>query len=125
MNELENTKNIIERKYYFVIFDAITKYLRENPEEFWFDGDYCYQYWYELGLCDYKIVELYSVMDQGTKIMEIVVEASSEVFDMWDIGLNRNITEKLRIGANIDFWYENFEVVYVVFLYSPRSAKSV
>ena len=113
MNELEKTKNIIESKYYFVIFDAITKYLQENPEAFWFDGDYCYQYWYELGLCDYKIVELYSVTDQGTKIMEIVVEASIEVFDMFDIGLNRNITEKLRIGASIDFWYENFEVVYV------------
>ena len=113
MNESENTKNIIESKFYFALFDAITGYLKENPEVFWFDGDYCYQYWYELGLCDYKIVELYSVMDQGTKIMEIVVEASIEVFDMFDIGLNRNITEKLRIGANIDFWYENFEVVYV------------
>ncbi|WP_022757917.1 hypothetical protein [Butyrivibrio fibrisolvens] len=114
MNELEKTKNIIESKYYFVIFDAITKYLQENPEEFWFDGDYCYQYWYELGLCDYKIVELYSVTDQGTKIMEILVEASIEAFDMEGIGLmNRSMTEKLRIGANIDSEYENFEVVYV------------
>ena len=113
MNELEKTKIIIESRYYSELFDAITQYLHENPEAFWFDGDYCYQYRFELGLCDYKIVELYYVADQGTKIMEIVVEASIEVFDVWDIGLNRNITEKLRIGASIDFWYENFEVVYV------------
>lgn len=113
MNELEKTKVIIESKYYFEIFNAITNFLRDNPETFWYDGDYCYQYWYELGLCDYKIVELYYVMDQGTKIMEIVVEASIEVFDMEDIGLNRNLNEKLRIGANVDSNYEIFEVVYV------------
>lgn len=85
-----------------------------NPREaFWFDGDYYYLYWYELGLCDYKIVELISVMDQETKTMEIVVEASIEVFDMEDYGLNRNITEKLRIEAKVDFEYKNFEVAYV------------
>ncbi len=113
MNELEKAKIIIESKYYFAIFDAINKCLQENPEAFWFDGDYYYLYWYELGLCDYKIVELNFVMDQGTKIMEIVVEASIEVFDMEDYGLNRNITEKLRIEAKVDFEYENFEVAYV------------
>ena len=113
MDEIEKTKHIIESRYYFEIFNAITKYLQEKPEAFWFDGDYCYQYWYELGLCDYKIVKLYSVMDQGTKMMEILVEASIEVFDMEDYGLNRNITEKLRIEAKVDFRYENLEVVYV------------
>jgi len=45
--------------------------------------------------------------------MEIVVAADIEVFDVDDIGLNRNIIEKLRIGASIDFLYKNFEVVYV------------
>ena len=114
MNELEKTKLIIESKYYSDIFNAITNYIRNNPDLFWYDGDYCYLHWYELGLCDYKIVELYSVMYQGTKIMEILVEASIEVFDMEGIGLmNRSMTEKLRIGANIDSEYENFEVVYV------------
>ncbi len=113
MNESENTKNIIESKFYFALFDAITGYLKENPEVFWFDGDYCYPNWYEFGLRDYRILELYSVMVQGTKMTKIVVEAGIEVFDTADIGLNCNVTEKLRIRANLDFRYENFEVVYV------------
>ncbi|WP_256380497.1 hypothetical protein [Pseudobutyrivibrio sp. MD2005] len=42
MNELEKTKIIIERRYYSELFDAITQYLHENLEAFWFEGDYCY-----------------------------------------------------------------------------------
>ena len=56
----------------------------------------------------YRILELYSVMVQGTKMTEIVVEAGTEVFDTADIGLNCNVTEKLRIRANLDFRYENY-----------------
>ena len=113
MNDLEQTKVILENRFYVEIFNAISKYLKDNPDVFGCDGDYCYQYLYELGLRDYKIVELYYVVDQETRIMEIVVETSIEVFDTWDYGLNRNMTEKLRIGANVDSMYENFEVVYV------------
>ena len=105
MNELEKTKNIIESKYYSVIFDAITRYLQENPEAFWFDGDYCYQYWYELGLCDYKIVELYSVMDQGTKIMEIVV---AEVLQQ----LQKN--QSLQMGKIEQFMQKTIQLIYVL-----------
>ena len=113
MNDLEQTKYIIESKFHIEIFDAISEYLQDNPDAFYYVGDYYNHYLYELSLCDYKIVELYYVVEQGTKRIEIVVEAIIDVFDVWDLGLNRNMTEKLRIGANVDSMYENFEVVYV------------
>ena len=113
MNASEKTKSIIEQKYYNDIFDAISNYLHENPDKYWYDGDYCYDYWYELELRDYKLLELFYVMDQGNKKMEIVVQANIEVFDMLDIGMNRNINKKLRIGANVDSKYDNFEILYI------------
>ena len=112
MNESE-TKIIIERNYYFEIFNAITNYLQENPEAFWYKEDYWSPYWYELGLIDYKIDDLYPRMDQGKPLMEIMVEASIELFDIQESSLGCRMTEKIRIVANVDFEYENFEVVYV------------
>ncbi len=113
MSDIEQTKHIIKAKYYFDIFDAIINYLRDDPDEFRYEGDYYYQYWYELGLRDYKLVELFCEENHGIRIMNIIVEADISVFDLEDLGLNRIITEKLCIGASIDSAYENFKVMYV------------
>ncbi len=113
MNKLEQAKHIIEGKYYIDIFDTITDYLRENPDEFRDEGDYYNQYWYELRLRDYKLVELFYEINSGIRKMDIIIEANISVFDVEDAGMDRIITEKLHIGANVDSGYENFKVVYV------------
>lgn len=67
MNDLEKTKLLLETKYNVEIFDAISEYLRDNPDAFYYAGDYYNHYLYELSLCDYKIVELYYVVEQEQK----------------------------------------------------------
>ncbi len=113
MNDIEQTKRITNGKYYDDIFDAITDYLRENPDEFRYEGDYYSQYRYELGLRDYRSVELFYDINHGIRILNIIVEAVISVFDMEDLGLDRIITEKLRIEAGMDPDHENFKVMYV------------
>lgn len=111
INNME--RHIIEDKYYIDIFNAITDYLRENPDEFRYEGDYYDQYRYELGLHDYKLLELFYEINNGIKTMSIIVEANIAVFDLEDIGLDRTITEKLHIEVNADSDCENLKVVYV------------
>ena len=113
MNELEQAKHIIEGKYYIDIFNAITDYLRDYPDEFSYEDDYYNQYWFELRLRDYKLVELFYEINLGIRKMDITVEANISVFDVEDTGMDRIITEKLHIGANVDLGCENFKVVYV------------
>ncbi len=113
MNELEQTKHIIQSKYYTELFDAITDYLRDNPAEFMYDGDYYDQYWLELGLHDYKLLAFYYEWNHGIRIMNIIVEAQISVCDLDDLGLNRIIYENLHIEASIGSDYENFKVMYV------------
>ena len=111
INELEQIKHIIECKYYTEIFNAISNYFLDNPDMFCYEGDYCQQYWYEASMRDYIILESRYVTDQGIQLTEIVVEANIEVSDIEDIGLNRDMIEKLRIGVKMDS--ANLEIVYV------------
>lgn len=111
MNELERVKLIIERNCYTEITDAINNYFLDNPKMFCYEGDYCQRYWYEACMCDYIILKSCYVKDQGIQLIEIVVEANIEVSDIEDIGLNRDMIEKLCIGVKMDS--DNLEIVYV------------
>ena len=113
MNEIEQTKLIIEDKYYTDIFDAIADYLKENPDEFCYEGDYYIQVWNELGLCDYKINEVFNETNHGIRMMNVIVEASISVFGLEGTGLVRIITEMLYIVANVNPDIENFKVICV------------
>ena len=84
MNELENTQYIIEQRYYCEMFDAIANYFKENTEAFLYDGSDGYPTrWFEIALNDYRIIEVYFVVKQEIKIMDMVVVAELALFDKY------------------------------------------
>ena len=112
MNGLEHVKIIIENND-TKIFNAICDFLRDYKDDFLFEGDYCHSYPFELSLCDYKLLEQSVVSKQDTNIIELLVEASIRLFDIYDIGLHRIITERFRIDLQISAESDETEVVYI------------
>ena len=112
MNASEHTKIIIENND-TKIFNALCDFLRDNKDEYLYDGDYCHSYPFVLSLRDYKLLEQFVVSKQDTNIIELLVEASIRLFDIFDIGLHRIITERFRIDLQISSESEETEVVYI------------
>ena len=115
MNDLEKTKHILNSKYRIEIFNVINDYFQETKDAFNYVVDYWYDSWYELCLRDYFIQELHYVVVNNKKLLDIVVDVDIEILDIYDLGMQQNITEKLRIEANTDRNNENFVVDCVGF----------
>lgn len=112
MNASEHTKIIIENND-TKIFNALCDFLRDNKDEYLYDGDYCHSYPFVLSLLDYKLLEQAVVSKQDTNIIELLVEASIRLFDIFDLGLHRIITERFRIDIQISSESDETEVVYI------------
>ncbi len=115
MNNTEKLKQILIEKYYFEIEKALSEYIKDNKESFIYYGLFPEYYWVrtQVFLKSYDIVDLSYVLGEGTIIMEILIDAKIPFFVGRDLGYDRILNERFRIGANMDSNYNGIEIGYI------------
>lgn len=83
------------------IINAICDFLRDYKDDYLYKGDYYDSYPFELSLRDYKLIEYSIICEQEKARIELLVEASVRLFDIYDIGMHRIITERFRVGLSV------------------------
>ena len=115
MDDLNKIKELLEEKYYTVIFTKLENYINENKDEFYPEHD-CYNLaWYlsKFLLKEYEIIRVSYTDNIEKKELEIIIRSEITEFSEWDLGADISITEFFRIVANLDKKADCFEVVYI------------
>ena len=117
MDDLNKIKELLEERYYAVIFTNLENYLNENKDEFYPEHD-CYNLAWNLSkflLKEYEIIRVSYTNIIEKKELEIIIRSEITEFSEWDLGADLSITELFRIVANLDEKTDCFEVVYIGF----------
>ena len=115
MDDLNKIKELLEEKYYTVIFTNLEKYLNENKDEFYPEHDYYNLDWNvsKFLLKEYEIIRVPYTDNLEKKELEIIIRSEITEFSEWDLGADISITELFRIVANLDEKTDCFEVVCI------------
>ena len=114
MDDLNKIKELLEEKYYTVIFTKLENYINENKDEFYPENDYYSSALYlKFLLKEYEIIRVSYTNILKKNELEIIIRSEITRFSEYDLGDDISITELFRIVVYLDEKNDCFEVVYI------------